>query len=564
VPFHGRTVRGWVLGPASEPPPGRVLPVKRVRSAVRFFDQDMLALLRWVSERYLAPLSTVIDRSHPPRVAGEERRAGLVAVRDRPAHEPVPRVLERYGGEAVLDATRPVWLRPLPDDEAAVCVDAVGRTLERGRAALVLVPEADPLPDTARRVLEGFGSRAAAFVGGEAHGRYRMWLDIRAGRFDVVVASRPGVFAPVPGLGLVWICRDAHPGHREERLPYYHVREVAAARAGLSGAACVLSSISPSVDVAMAASAGVIRAARPARAAERAAAPLVEAAPPEAEDRSVRLGSLLREARSAVLLVSRRGYGRARVCRTCGEPAACATCGGAIAVSDGKAACTACGSPGRCARCGGTTFGIERGGTERLAEWAARHTGAGVVLEREGMAPPRPGPGAVVVGTAAVVKDVGPARVDLVGILDPARALARPGIRAAEQALSTWMEAAMWAGPKSARRPGRVLAQTHQPGHPALQALIRWDPVPFLLQEAGRRADAGFPPGDAVFRLEGPPGLEEALDAVGHSPLLATTVEERTVCLLAVRPGDLAAFRVVVRRLVADGVVERVEAEPPL
>jgi primosomal protein N' len=71
VPFHGRAVRGWVLGPAAERP-ARVLPVKARVSSVRFFDEPMLALLRWVGERYVAPLASVIERAVPPRVVSEE------------------------------------------------------------------------------------------------------------------------------------------------------------------------------------------------------------------------------------------------------------------------------------------------------------------------------------------------------------------------------------------------------------------------------------------------------------------------------------------------------------
>jgi primosomal protein N' len=70
VPFHGRLVRGWVLGP-TEDVPERVLPVKKAVSPVRFFDPSMLEVLRWVSERYVAPLASVIARAYPPRVASE-------------------------------------------------------------------------------------------------------------------------------------------------------------------------------------------------------------------------------------------------------------------------------------------------------------------------------------------------------------------------------------------------------------------------------------------------------------------------------------------------------------
>src|SRR5439155_8204855 len=209
---------------------------------------SMLELLRWVSDRSIAPLATVIERSHPPRVASEEKAVVAAAVDarirprlERPLGRSAPRyarppgvgsVLQKYGGaERLLESGVATWLRPLPKEEADACVAAVGECLAQGRRAIVLVPEAAPVPFTASAFLETFGDRACGFLGGEPRARYRNWLDIQAGRFDVVVAARPGVFAPMHGLGLIWISREVHPGHREERAPYYHVRDVAMARA---------------------------------------------------------------------------------------------------------------------------------------------------------------------------------------------------------------------------------------------------------------------------------------------------------------------------------------------
>lgn len=561
VPFHGRTIRGWVLGPAGQVPAGRLLAVRKVRSPVRFFDPSMLELLRWVATRYVAPLCTVIERSHPPRVASEERRAADEA---GPAGSPTAPAPSGATGDGLLAARATTWVRPLPGEEARACVEAVEACLAAGRRAVVVVPEADPVPFTADAVLRRFAGQALAFLGGDARERYRGWLGAAAGRYRVVVGTRPAVFAPVPDLGLVWVAREVHPGHREDRSPYYHVREVAMARARLHGAACVLASLSPSAATVADADAGRIRVRRPPRAVERGRSPLVETAPPEAEDRSTRLGQLLRRAGSAALIVSRRGYGVARVCRSCGQPAACAACRGPLVAHAGAIVCRVCGAPGRCAACGSTSFGIERGGTERVAEWAAR---AGAVpveapAEEEGTAPAPPGEGRILVGTAAAVKDVGPVHLDLVAILDPDRALSRPGVHAGERALATWMEAAAWAGPREAG--GRVLAQTRRPGHPALQALVRWEPEPFLRAEAAGRAAAGFPPEAGVFRVEGAPNLAEALAGAPHHTLLSTAGTGGTVCLVAVRPGDVPAFRRRVAGLAADGVVTRVEAEPQL
>jgi len=541
--------------------------VKRVRSPVRFFDERILELLRWVSERYIAPLATVIGRSHPPRVVGEESADDVgVAPRGQPPPNATvrgpspPPLLDRYRQPSILEPGT-TWLRPLPDEEASVCTAAIRACLAAGRRAIQLVPEADPMPGTARAVLETFGERAVSFLGGDARARYRTWLDIRSGRYDVVVATRPGVFAPLQDLGLIWISREVHPGHREDRAPYYHVRDVAMARARLDRAACVLASLSPSVETAEAARTGAIAASRPVRSAEREAAPLVETTPPEGEDRSARLASLVKQARSAALLVTRRGYGVARVCRACGEPARCARCRGPIIVERGAATCRVCRAAGACANCGQGSFGVERGGAERVAQWAGHVASVPVRLDPgDGMA--RLGETGILVGTAATVKDVGPVRLDLVAILDPDRALARPGVHAAEQSLSTWMEAAAWAGPRSAG--GRVLVQTRQAGHPAIQALVRWDPLPYLLSEATRRSEAGFPAGHPVYRITGGADLAARLRSGGAPTVLSTSAEKGTLCLVAVPPDRLGAFRREVLRLVAEGAIDRVEAEPQL
>ncbi|HEX9235239.1 MAG TPA: hypothetical protein VF972_03045, partial [Actinomycetota bacterium] len=551
VPFHGRTVKGWVLGPAAEMPEGRLLPVRKVVSPVRFFDDQMLALLRWVSHRYIAPLSTVIERSHPPRVVSEERALLAEAVfgagfppasRDRSAGPPrASAPLPVASPAQQLPPGTVTWVRPLPGREADECIQALRACLAAGRRAIVIVPEAEPVPYTARAVLEELGDRAISFLGGDSRQRYRAWLGIRCGRYDVVVGTRPAVFAPMAGLGLVWVSRDVHPGHREDRSPYYHTREVATARAELQRASCVVAALSPSVEIA----AGVLRSRvgvkRPSRQEERRAAPLVETTAPEAEDRSPRLARLVRQVRSAALIVSRSGYGVARVCRSCGHEAACALCRGELIAARGEITCRACGAPGRCANCGSERFGLERAGTERIAQWAKGVAKVPVVLSSTSGPPDQPGEGRIVVGTAAAVKDVGPRALDLVAVLDPDRALGRPGIHAGERAVASWMEAAAWA--RSRTGGGRVLAQTRQPGHPALQALVRWDPMPFLRHEADERSRAGFPAGHPVFRLEGTPELEASLERLDADTKLFSGIPGGTVCLVAVRPEALAAFR---------------------
>ena len=97
-----------------------------------------------------------------------------------------------------------------------------------------------------------------------------------------------------------------------------------------------------------------------------------------------------------------------------------------------------------------------------------------------------------------------------------------------------------------------------------MQALVRWEPVGFLLAEAERRLQAGFPAGHLVFRVAGADGLSEQMAKAGAHTVLATTAEHGTVCLVAVAPERFAAFRDEVVGLAAAGAVTRVEAEPQI
>ncbi len=608
VPFHGRATRGWVLGPTDDVP-ARMLAVKKVVSPVRFFDAPMLELSRWMAERYVAPLATCIARLSPPRVASEEKRSlegretsgGLAeafsgrgplplpqrdsrAVRaagSQPPHTllrgplPTPSAsaasdFDRYRrGASLVAALRSgssgvFVVRPAPLDEQVLAVEAVRLAIAAGRTAIVLVPEAEPVPATASAVVEACGDDAVVFLGGSERMRYRTWLAIRAGRYRVVVGSRAAVFAPVRDLGLIWISRESHPGHREERSPATNARDVAVARARLEGAVCAMSALCPSGEAVALGAAEV--------APLRRAWPPVEVVRPGPEGRAPRLVAALKEARRVFLYSPLPGYGVARVCRSCGEPARCAACGGMLRQERGEVRCVVCETPGRCANCGGSAFGMVRGGAERVEEWAGRV--AGVPVRRAAPRGAAAGSRAdgenpddiaslldegILVGGPEAVKDLQPPELDLVGILDADLAARRPGLAAGERSLAPWMEAAAWAGTR-----GRVIAQSSRPNDPMVQALVAGNPSRFHRADLPRRAAAGFPAGFPVFRVAGASGLVDALAELGPVTLLTSGLGDKTVCLVTVRPEDVGRFGRALRDLAVHGTVTRVEAEPHL
>jgi primosomal protein N' (replication factor Y) len=583
VRFHGKLVRGWVLGPTDDLP-ARMLKVHKRVSPVRFFDERMLDLYRWIGERYVAPLASVIARSYPPRVVSEEggggdgavaagggspRRSALTGLLETAASGFAPRptalrdgtttsplLSDGYvNGPRLLDDLRDgsgtYVVRSAPGEEGALAVECVGAVLTTGRSVVVLVPEVDPLPGTVKGIVDAFGEDVVCFFGGDKRSRYRTWLDIANGRYRVVVGTRPAVFAPVPNLGLLFVGREHHALHREERSPYFHVRDVAVDRAAREGAVAVLASVMPSLEALETPHVGVEAIGRQW--------PRVEAVKPGPEGRAPRLLATLRQARRAFLYEPIRGYGVARVCRACGEPAACASCGGMLRSEEGSIRCTVCEARGRCAACGAEDFGVARGGAERVEQWARGVAAVPVTRLRASDRPRPPGEEEVVVGGIDAVKDFGALRLDLVGILNADASLRRAGIAARERTLSAWAEVAAWAGPS-----GRVVLQTNRPNDPAVQALVAGKPDRFARTEKQRLADAGFPVGAPVFRVVGTASLEDEIAALPHRTLLVSALEEQTVCLVALDPGDVAVFGAAIRRLAERGVVTRVEAEPHL
>jgi len=564
--------RGWILG-ATDDVPTRMLSVMKVVSPVRYFDRDMLALARWMAERYVSPLATVLGAMSPPRVAGEEgllHAEGSLADRGGasllpsasprseppgPASDPSthrPALWSGYSrgsdlAAALRSGSGGFLVRPAPEDEQALVVEAVRACVEGGRRAIVLVPEAVPRPATTAALVEAFGDRVCVFAGGDARTRYRTWLGIRDGAFDVVVGTRPAVFAPISPVGLIWVSRESHPGHREERAPYYHVRDVGIRRAQLARAVCILAAACPTSEAAA--------AGFPVVAPVQRRWPKVEVVRPGTEGRAPRLLHALRDTRRAFVYAPVPGYGIAQVCTSCRAPASCAACGGMLRVAAGEVRCVVCEAEGRCASCGGTSFGIRRGGAERVEEWVGRVATVPVTRATRPRLPRRTGE--IVIGGPEAVRDLGVGALDVVAILDADLAARRPGLAARERALAIWMEAVGWARPE-----GRAIVQSSHPSDPAVQALVRGNPDRFLARERERRAATGFPVGAPVFRVVGTDELEAAI--LDYEPItaLTTSLAGRTVCLLALEPDRLPAFGAAMRSLAAAGVVERLEAEP--
>jgi len=178
-------------------------------------------------------------------------------------------------------------------------------------------------------------------------------------------------------------------------------------------------------------------------------------------------------------------------------------CHGPLALRGGHAApfCRWCGrvdAGWKCPGCGSRRMRAVVVGARRTAEELGRAFPSVPVRTsgRDGVLTQVNGKPALVVATpgAEPVAEGGYAAAVL---LDGWALLGRADLRAGEEAVRRWLNAA------ALLRPGGELVVLADAALPAVQAVVRWDPVTFAERELADRAELGFPPAVRMATLTG-------------------------------------------------------------
>ncbi|HEX2755096.1 MAG TPA: primosomal protein N' [Candidatus Limnocylindrales bacterium] len=413
--------------------------------------------------------------------------------------------------------------------KTAIYVEAIVASLERGRPALILVPEialAMPLVD---RLRSDLAVRVALVHSGLGDGeRADEWRRIRAGDVDIVVGTRLAILAPLADLGLIVVDEEHDAAYKSDRTPRIQARDVALRLAELAGAAIVLGSATPAVE-----SIGRVREGRYRRVVlpsrPTGSRPVVEVVDLREELRAGNRGLLsgrLVEAiealdRSAgdqaILTLNRRGTASVVLCRDCGHVQACPDCERPLVYHQAGTTlrCHHCGRATpiatRCPNCRSPRIRYLGGGTQRVEEEVRRRFPElrvgrldRDVVERRGAAERvidafATGLLDVLVGTTLVTKGLDIPAVTLVGVVSADVALNLPDERAAERTYQLLAQAAGRAG--RGDRPGLAIIQSYQPEHAAIRAVADDDGAAFYDSELALRRRFGSPPFGRLVKL---------------------------------------------------------------
>ena len=429
---------------------------------------------------------------------------------------------------------------------------AAARVIEKGKSALILVPEIAITPQVVRRFLARFPGQVGLVHSRLSPGeRYDTWRRARLGQLKVIIGPRSALFSPLPEVGLI-VADECHDGsYSQDEPPFYHAISTAQEYARLCGAAFLMGSATPSIVQRQQAEMGeAVRLVLPRRIPHpgQETAGGAEGLPQVAvvdmrqelsqENRGIfsrllqeKLAGVLVRGEQAILFLNRRGTATYVFCRTCGAAIQCPRCDAPLTQhffssregddptaqsSTATLTCHRCGyerrMPTVCPACGSIHIRAYGLGSERVEAEVKRLFPSARVLRWDWETTRQKDAHEVIlghfsahradvlVGTQMLAKGLDLPLVTLVGIVLADMGLNLPDPFAAERAFNLLTQVAGRAGRSS--RGGEVILQTYQPEQYAIQYAVHHDVDGFFHREKDERKRLGYPPFSRLVKLE--------------------------------------------------------------
>ncbi len=404
-----------------------------------------------------------------------------------------------------------------------VYLQAMAKALKEGKTALMLVPEIALTPQMVKNVVGRFGSNVALLHSGLSEGeRLDEWRRIQNGSAKVVVGARSAVFAPLKKIGIIVIDEEHEASYKQEKMPRYHAIEVAKWRARYHNCSLVLGSATPSLESRARAQKGVYEWLHLSERINKMPLPEVELidmrkATKKIDDNvdfSTELRSeialRLKRKEQIILMLNRRGYSSFMMCRDCGEVLLCPNCDISLTLhlDSHSMKCHYCGHeekiPQKCPSCGSNKIRYYGTGTQKVEQELQNLFPEARVLRMDVDTTRRKGMHAkilkqfgekkadILLGTQMIAKGLDYPDVTLVGVLNADTALGLADFRASERTFQLLTQVSGRAG--RADKEGKVIIQTFNPEHYALQLAKKQDYERFFIREMNVRHQNGYPP----------------------------------------------------------------------
>jgi primosomal protein N' (replication factor Y) len=515
APLRNKLATGVIISQDAAPPSGPVKEFATLCCDKPVLGRNLLKLLSWMSDYYLASAGSVLQQTMPKelfsrvksRTKADASAGGAMEISDVPAEEIAPLLSSAAGKKyrAFLVHAPAVFY------EYSVVSALLRSSLKN---VLVIFPEVSAADAFFRWAGGLLGERVCLLHGGMSRGlRSEAIGGIVSGKCDVVVGTRAALFAPMKTVSLIAVLHEHSASYKLEEGIRYNIRDVAVMRGFIERAPVVLSSVTPSVDSYFNALTGKYILLSPPRLTKRPRITIVDmryakkVRPGISKEVADAAKGKIRSGKRIMFVINRRGYSTLLLCADCGHRETCDNCEIPLVMhKDEKVLkCHYCGMvrnvPDRCGRCGSVHLELLGAGTQKMQEEieglfgietvrfdsdeAKKRTGVRAILQRLSEDPSR-----AIIGTKMMTRRIGATgEFSMAAVMNTDVSLSFPDFRASEKAYRELSAIAGLVEPG-----GEVLVQTRFPGAGLFKCLRSGDYASFMREEISARKELSYPP----------------------------------------------------------------------
>lgn len=438
---------------------------------------------------------------------------------------------QQYAVNSVLltDKTVSLLFGVTGSGKTEVYLNLINKAIEKGKTAIMLVPEIALTPQMLKQLRARFGDNAAILHSGLSAGeRFDEWWRLRNGEARIAIGARSAIFAPLENLGVIIVDEEHDGSYTSESAPRYSTIDVAKFRANLCGAKLVLGSATPSVESYLKATEGEYNLIELPDRINKKPLPIVEIADMRKEVRrgnnspfssilKAELEECLSQGNQAIIFLNQRGYSKSVICTECGHVQKCSSCDVSLTYhkEDESLLCHYCGAKYKmisaCTECGSPFIRYGGTGTERVvAELKKLYPKARILRMDRDTTQSKEGhfkilnefsarQADILVGTQMIAKGHDFPKVTLVGILDADMSLHFSDFRSAERTFQLITQVAGRSG--RAGDKGKVVLQTYTPENFILRQAVTYNYDKMYEHEISIRSATGFPPFTDIIRI---------------------------------------------------------------
>lgn len=400
-----------------------------------------------------------------------------------------------------------------------VYLQTIERIIQQGKQVLVLVPEINLTPQTMARFEQRFATTVIAIHSRLTdQQRLNHWHYCKYNQAQIIISTRSGLLYDFANLGMIIVDEEHDGSYKQQSGVRYHARDCAIIKARQHNIPIVLGSATPSIETYHNAKSGkyhFLKLSQRPTAHQHSPIHLVDLTKfPQHNGLSHPLVEAIdrqqTQQQQSLILINRRGYASALICKQCGWCAECEACDKPYTLHHRPQhlACHFCGDQQRimtaCPSCGDDALIALGSGTEKVEVTLAQRYGDEKIIRFDRSETQLKGELEhklqqvhnqqvdIIVGTQMIAKGHHFERVTLVGVLGVDGGFNSQDFHASERTGQLITQVAGRAGRGEAK--GMVLIQTYQPNHPLLQILLSQPYEAFLDQLLESRSCLHYPP----------------------------------------------------------------------